>query len=46
MYDNTTKPTWGVTFWALAGFALVIAIVFLVGSDHSEIASQVTATAS
>ncbi|MEO0542574.1 MAG: hypothetical protein AAFY99_02040 [Pseudomonadota bacterium] len=46
MYDDTTKPSWGVTFWALAGFALLIAIVLLVGGDNGDIAGQSVTTLS
>ncbi|MEO1746577.1 MAG: hypothetical protein AAFR13_08625 [Pseudomonadota bacterium] len=42
MYDETRKPTWNVTFWALAAFALVAAAVYLAGAGNPEVAVAVT----
>ncbi|MEM1377005.1 MAG: hypothetical protein AAGG69_06420 [Pseudomonadota bacterium] len=41
MYDQSSKPTWNVTFWALACFALAVGLVLLVGADNAEVASTV-----
>ncbi|MEN0000327.1 MAG: hypothetical protein AAF940_05530 [Pseudomonadota bacterium] len=39
MYDETTKPSWNITLWALAGFAVLVALVFLLGAENADIVS-------
>ncbi|MEL6920227.1 MAG: hypothetical protein AAFO77_04265 [Pseudomonadota bacterium] len=40
MYNETSKPSWNITFWALAGFAAVIGLVLLLGAENAELVSN------
>lgn len=33
------KPNWGLTFWTVAGFCVVMAIVFFISGGGAELAA-------
>lgn len=42
MDEHVQKPSWGLTAWAVAGFACVMVVVYLTGMNEvAEVASAV-----
>lgn len=41
MDENTTKPCWNITAWALTGFVLVVFAIALMSGSGTEVASTV-----
>lgn len=41
MDENTTRPCWNITAWALIGFVLVVFAIALMSGSGSEVVANV-----